>query len=47
MCFRKFDRKATDVTLLWNLARNPDKISQKIAENNANFDEENEKSEIH
>ena len=32
ICFRKFDWKATDVTLFWNLSRNPDKIHQKFAE---------------
>ena len=32
ICFRKFDWKTTDVTIFWNLARNPEKIHQKFAE---------------
>jgi hypothetical protein len=39
--------KATDVTLFWNLSRNPEKHSSKIRRESANFDEEIEKkSEI-
>ena len=30
ICFRKFDWKATHVTLFWNLARNPGKNTSKI-----------------
>jgi len=36
--------KATDVTLFWNLSRNPDKISSKILRKNAKFDAKNEKN---
>ena len=32
ICFRKFDWKATHVTLFWNLAQNPEKNHQKFAE---------------
>ena len=34
--------KATHVTLLWNLSRNPDKISSKIRSKHAKFKEDNE-----
>ena len=30
--------KATDVTLFWNLARNPEKNHKKFAEKNAKFE---------
>ena len=47
ICFRKINWKATRVTLLRNLARNPGKNSSKIRRKNAKFDEEIEKkSEI-
>ena len=42
--FRKFDLKATDVTLFWNLARNLENFHQKFAEKNAKFEEEIEKN---
>ena len=35
---RKIDWKATDVTLVWNLARNPGKNSSKIRRKNAKFE---------
>jgi len=38
--FAKLIEKATDVTLFWNLARNPENISSKILRKNAKFDEE-------
>ena len=38
ICFRKIDWKATDVTLFWNLARNPEKNSSKIRRKNAKFE---------
>ena len=44
ICLRKIDRKATDVTLFWNLARNPGKKSSKIRRKKEKFDEENEKN---
>ena len=39
ICFRKFDWKATDVSLYWNLARNPEKII-KHSQKKCKFDEE-------
>ena len=49
ICFCKFYCNtefvtATHVILLWNLSRNPDKISSKIRRKNAKFDAENEKN---
>ena len=38
ICFRKFDWKATHVTIFWNLARNPEKNSSKIRRKNAKFE---------
>ena len=47
ICFRKFDWKTTDVTLFWNLARNPDKNHQNFAENMQNSTKKlKKKSEI-
>ena len=44
--FANLIEKATQVTIFWNLARNPEKYSSKIRRENAKFDEENEKPEI-
>ena len=41
--FANMIEKATDVTLFWNLSRNPDKISSKIRRTNAKYEAENEK----
>ena len=41
--FANLIEKETHVTLIWNLSRNPEKVSSKFRKKNAKFDEENEK----